>query len=78
MSGRIGEKACRRMFVGQLKAMGEYVIDHAEDFVARADSDETMLADGLDVTLHIRCVDQVPTIEVRREVFVPKAFGGSD
>lgn len=78
MSGYIGEKAYRRTVVGQLRAMGEYVTDHAEDFVAQADSDEAVLADGLDVTLHIRCIDKLPTIEVRREVFVSKAFGGSD
>ena len=54
--------------VRTLRLAGEYIASHAEDFVARAGSDEMVLEDGFDLTVHVRTVDELPTITVRREV----------
>lgn len=69
-------EGARRKAVEVLSDAGVYIATHAEDFVARAGSGESVLADGLDVTVHVRTVDELPTITVRREVFIPKDSGG--
>jgi len=55
---------------------GTYIATHAEDFVARAGSDEAVLADGLDITVHVRTVGELPTITVTREVVLPPRADG--
>jgi len=55
---------------------GVYIATHAEDFVARAGSDEVTLADGFDLTVHVRTVDELPTITITREMaLLPHADG---
>jgi hypothetical protein len=54
-----------------LRLAGKYIYSHAEDFVSRAGSDEMVLEDGFDLTVHVRIVDELPTITVRREVVLP-------
>ena len=54
-----------------LRLAGKYISSHAEDFVSRAGSDEMVLADGFDLTVHVRTVDELPTITARREVILP-------
>lgn len=60
----------RSMAVGLLREAGAYVSEHAEDFLPRAGSDEVTMSDGLDVTIHVRFVDELPTITVRREAIL--------
>ena len=55
---------------------GAYIATHAEDFVARAGSDEVTLADGFDITVHVRTVNELPTITVRRELLILDDAGG--
>lgn len=55
---------------------GAYIATHAEDFVARAGSDEVTLADGFDITVHVRTVNELPTITVRREFLILDDAGG--
>lgn len=59
-----------------IRAAGRYVERHATDFVGCYGSDEVMVADGLDITIHVRVVDDAPTITVRREMFVLTDEGG--
>lgn len=53
-----------------IRDSGRYIAEHAEDFVSRAGSDEIMIADGLDLIIHVKTVNDAPTIEVRRDMFV--------
>lgn len=55
---------------------GAYIATHAGDFVARAGSDEVTLADGFDITVHVRTVNELPTITVRREFLILDDAGG--
>jgi hypothetical protein len=64
-------KDARMRAVEIVSDAGTYIATHAEDFVARAGSDEAVLADGFDLTVHVRTVGELPTITVRREVFLP-------
>lgn len=64
------------MAVGIVSDAGAYIATHADDFVARAGSDEVTLADGLDITVHVRTVDEPPTITVTREVALPPRADG--
>lgn len=64
------ERTARKKMIGIIEAAGRYVAGHAGDFVARDDSDEATAADGLDITIHVSYVDSIPTISVRREMFV--------
>ena len=49
---------------------GAYIATHAGDFVARAGSDEMVLEDGFDLTVHVRIVGELPTITVSREILI--------
>lgn len=64
------------MAVEMVANAGAYIATHAEDFVARAGSDEVVLADGFDLTVHVRTVDELPTITVTREVILPSRADG--
>ena len=69
-------KDARMRAVEIVSDAGAYIATHAEDFVARAGSDEVTLADGLGITVHVRTVDELPTITIRREVFILDDAGG--
>lgn len=69
-------KDARMRAVEIVSDAGAYIATHAEDFVARAGSDEVTLVDGFDLTVHVRTVDELPTITVTREVaLLPHADG---
>lgn len=76
MSKTYDAKHAREMAVEIVSDAGAYIATHAEDFVARAGSDEVTLADGLDITVHVRTVDELPTITVTREVVLPPHADG--
>ena len=62
----------RARLVDLVVTAGEYVTRHAEDLVARpCPDDETTVAGGLDITIHVRTVREPPTVEVRREAIGP-------
>ena len=69
-------KDARMRAVEIVSDAGAYIATHAEDFVARAGSDEVTLADGFDLTLHVRTIDELPTITVTREVVLPPHADG--
>lgn len=71
MSKTYDAKHAREMAVEIVANAGAYIATHAEDFVARDDSDEVVLADGFDLTVHVRSVNKLPTITVTREVILP-------
>lgn len=68
MSNGTGRRAA---MADQIRRAGLYIARHAEDFLPAAGSDEETAFDGLDVTAHFGGVDEVPTVTVRREAFVP-------
>lgn len=72
----VGHGSVRDAAVSIIRDAARYVADHAEDLVARADSDEVTTSDGIDVTIHVKTVDEAPTIEIRREMFVLRQIGG--
>ena len=76
MSKTYDARHAREMAVEIVSDAGTYIATHAEDFVARADSDEAVLADGFDLTVHIRTVGELPTITVTREVILPTRADG--
>lgn len=76
MSKTYDAKHARMRAVEIVSDAGAYIATHAEDFVARAGSDEVTLADGLDITVHVRTVDELPTITVTREVALPPHADG--
>lgn len=76
MSKTYDAKHAREMAVEIVANAGTYIATHAEDFVARAGSDEVTLADGFDLTVHVRFVDELPTITVTREVILPSRADG--
>ncbi|MDD6565967.1 MAG: hypothetical protein PUF11_04160 [Parafannyhessea umbonata] len=69
-------KDARMRAVEIVSDAGAYIATHAEDFVARAGLDEVTLADGLDITVHVRTVGELPTITVTREVVLPPHADG--
>lgn len=66
-----GARHARETLVETIADAGAYIAAHAEDFVARAESDEFVIEDGFDLVVHVRSVREVSTITVRREVFLP-------
>ena len=76
MSKTYDARHAREMAVEIVSDAGAYIATHAEDFVARAGSDEAVLADGFDLTVHVRTVDELPTITVTREVILPTRADG--
>ncbi|MCI6547576.1 MAG: hypothetical protein MR415_02890 [Coriobacteriaceae bacterium] len=76
MSETYDAEHAREMAVETVADAGAYIATHAEDFVARAGSDEAVLADGFDLTVHVRTVGELPTITVTREVILPSRADG--
>ncbi|MDY4534538.1 MAG: hypothetical protein SPD98_04740 [Tractidigestivibacter sp.] len=76
MSETFDAMHAREMAVETVADAGAYIMAHAEDFVARAESDELVLEDGFELVVHVRTVRELPTITVMREVMLPPHADG--